>query len=204
MSQHINILTGYIHHIVYSLVMLSTSCTSLPVLILPPYSPPCCSSLPVALSTHQTYVFSLAAFLELPTFMLALSNLAPAYFRHDLVFASIFFLTRILFHSWVCYAFLAEKLGGTGEVGWEACGLLCLALPLYVPFAALPHREPREKPDHEPLKLYRHIHWFKNNVQGMIKRYQIKMSPSLRPQPSPIHGPTTGTWIDPSAPLASI
>ena len=105
--QHINILTGYIHHVVYSLVML------------------------IALSTHQTYVFSLAAFLELPTFMLALSNLAPIYFRNDLVFATIFFLTRIAFHTWVCFAFIRERVvGKPGEVGSEAVFLLCLALPL--------------------------------------------------------------------------
>lgn len=118
-AQHINLLTGYIHHTVYILVML------------------------IALSTHQTYVFSLAAFLELPTFMLALSNLAPIYFRNDLVFAIVFFVTRIAFHSWVCYAFLREKLRQPdrrveGAVGWEACGLLCLALPLCVPFFTSP------------------------------------------------------------------
>ncbi|KAL7408884.1 hypothetical protein BDY24DRAFT_419378 [Mrakia frigida] len=151
--QHINLLTGYIHHTIYIIVML------------------------VALSTHQTYVFSLAAFLELPTFLLALSNLAPRW-RNDYVFAVAFFLTRISFHSWICFAFLKEKFT-KGGVGWEACFFLCLALPL-------------------------HIHWFKNNLSGMIRRYNIQHSPSLKAQASPIHGPTTGILFDPSAPLAAI
>ena len=69
-----NIVTGYIHHLLYALLM------------------------GLILSWEKQGIFLIAGIQELPTIVLALGHLHKPW-RNDLAFGSLFFTTRILFHS---------------------------------------------------------------------------------------------------------
>ncbi|KAI3607445.1 hypothetical protein WG66_004695 [Moniliophthora roreri] len=69
----VNLLTGWVHHIVYVGIV------------------------EYAVRMGWGNVFCLCAFMELPTFILGLSILAPRT-RSNILFAATFFLTRIVFH----------------------------------------------------------------------------------------------------------
>jgi len=117
-TQNLTLINGLIHHTTYLLITT------------------------LALLTHQSSIFALAAFLELPTFFLALANVFPTQ-RNDWVFAGSFLATRITLHGWICWAFgwWAMK-GGDGRDGrgvwvesrwveeWAGVFFLWLAFPL--------------------------------------------------------------------------
>lgn len=72
--RQVSLLTGWIHHSAYSVLLW------------------------ILLRHGLAHVFVGPAIMELPTFVLALAMLVPAA-RSDLLFTSLFFVTRILYHA---------------------------------------------------------------------------------------------------------
>ncbi|KAK7051867.1 hypothetical protein R3P38DRAFT_1630376 [Favolaschia claudopus] len=97
----IGFLTGWIHHIVYLGIV------------------------EVAIRYQWAHFFCLAAFMELPTFLLGLSTLLPA-LRSNALFALTFFATRICFH-----VVLMTACAMTNTLRTPACILLSV-FPLHV------------------------------------------------------------------------
>ncbi|KAK7023287.1 hypothetical protein R3P38DRAFT_1103752 [Favolaschia claudopus] len=97
----IGFLTGWIHHIVYLGIV------------------------EVAIRCQWAHFFCLAAFMELPTFLLGLSTLLPA-LRSNALFALTFFATRICFH-----VVLMTACAMTNTLRIPACILLSV-FPLHV------------------------------------------------------------------------
>ncbi|KAL8279361.1 hypothetical protein RQP46_008173 [Phenoliferia psychrophenolica] len=126
-----NVLTGWIHHTAYTLL------------------------LSYILYVDFGHVFALAAFMELPTFILALAMLVPAT-RSDALFSTVFFLTRIAFHA-VLIAFYSTTYGrlhGTQTF----IPLTTTPVPSLVPALALLAAAPL------------HISWFTSSIRGQLKR----------------------------------
>jgi hypothetical protein len=73
---YIELLSGYIHHPVYLII----------------------SSLALYYDTNALFIFILAMFEELPTFLLSIGSFNKI-FRNDSLFGITFFITRILFHA---------------------------------------------------------------------------------------------------------
>ncbi|KAF8342781.1 uncharacterized protein EI90DRAFT_2821183, partial [Cantharellus anzutake] len=104
----INLLTGWVHHIVYIILMQ------------------------VLLSWQWTHLFLLAAIMELPTFILSISYLFPQT-RNDIFFAAVFFITRIAFHIVVIIQLLNPGIRrATVNGSFWAPALYIVALPMHV------------------------------------------------------------------------
>lgn len=84
-----------------------------------------------ALVSNQAFIFSLFAFLELPTFILAISTIVPEW-RNDRLFAGVFGLTRVAQHSWMLVVFAREAMRADAVVGGGVIVLLSLALAMCV------------------------------------------------------------------------
>lgn len=131
--QHVNLLTGWVHHTAYSILV-------------------------VCIIRHDfAHIFTLAAFMELPTFVLALNFMIPAT-RSDELFNTLFFLTRILFHGVLIglYSTSHGRLHGTGITAvleGRVVGVHHL-MPVLSLLAAAPL----------------HIQWFTGSMKGMFKR----------------------------------
>jgi len=78
------LVTGWIHHIVYILIV------------------------EMAIRCSWAHIFCLCASMELPTFILAISSLYPR-LRSNVVFALAFFATRIMLHIVLCISYLFPK-----------------------------------------------------------------------------------------------
>ncbi|SCV69569.1 BQ2448_2589 [Microbotryum intermedium] len=96
------------------------------------------------------HIFCGAAIMELPTAVLALSMLVPRT-RSDLVFTSLFFLTRILYHI-MLIAIYASKHGVAYSSGHDVVD------PTYIPLIGLVLAAPL------------HVSWFSSALIGMIRR----------------------------------
>lgn len=112
----VSLLTGWVHHIVYALL------------------------LPYVASHRWAHVFALCLSMEAPTAHLAAARLFPSYFRadkdmalrNDVAHAAVFFVFRIALHVRVI------ALAASGEVrecvfagSWAPAGLLCAAFALH-------------------------------------------------------------------------
>ncbi|KAM0749574.1 hypothetical protein T439DRAFT_315845 [Meredithblackwellia eburnea MCA 4105] len=126
-----NLLTGWVHHSAYT-VLVS-----------------------FIIYRDFCHVFALAAFMELPTFILALAMIAPAT-RSDVFFSVVFFLTRILYHIALIVSYITpygrtygcqlfSAVDGTPIASFVPAGALLAAAPL-------------------------HISWFTNSIKGQIRR----------------------------------
>ncbi|EIW75447.1 hypothetical protein CONPUDRAFT_85277 [Coniophora puteana RWD-64-598 SS2] len=103
--KRVNPLTGWFHHIVYVWIV------------------------EYAVRMEWGYIFCLAAFMELPTFVLAIASLFPR-LRHDVLFASTFLCTRILLHVVLCVSTLSNRAALTdGSVGPSI--ILACVFPLH-------------------------------------------------------------------------
>lgn len=125
-----NVLTGWVHHSAYTLLLF------------------------YVLQERFAHIFALAAVMELPTFVLSLSVLVPAT-RSDLVFSSLFFLTRIFLHGILIGLYITPygRLYGTStftSTGHPVGSLV----PVLGLLAA------------SPL----HVSWFHASLQGMFRR----------------------------------
>jgi hypothetical protein len=92
-ADQVNFLTGWVHHVVYVLIV------------------------EMALRRSWAHIFCLCASMELPTFILAFTILHPR-FRSNVLFAVSFFATRIMFHIILCISYLlphnrAHATGGS-------------------------------------------------------------------------------------------
>ncbi|KAL0071114.1 hypothetical protein AAF712_001672 [Marasmius tenuissimus] len=104
----INFLTGWVHHIVYVGIV------------------------EFAIRQVWPHVFCLAAFMEFPTFILGLSILAPKT-RSNVLFAVVFFLTRILFHIILAITYaLPDVRQHVTRGSFAISGILLGVLPLHV------------------------------------------------------------------------
>lgn len=142
-----NVLTGWVHHTVYIGLVL------------------------YILSHRYSHIFVLAAFMELPTFILALSMLIPAT-RSDEFFAVMFFAVRIVYHGILLVIFAAPYGRLHGTALFNSMGEpLASSLPVISLLAAAPL----------------HIHWFVTSTQGMIRRRNSRRvttdAPRLPPSP---------------------
>ncbi|SCZ97103.1 BZ3500_MvSof-1268-A1-R1_Chr4-2g06992 [Microbotryum saponariae] len=99
--------------------------------------------------------------MELPTAVLALSMLVPRT-RSDLVFTSLFFLTRILYHV-VLIAVYASKHGVAYSSGLD------IVDPTYIPLIGLILAAPL------------HVSWFSSALLGMLKRRRKARSVAVLP-----------------------
>ncbi|KAG7095011.1 hypothetical protein E1B28_005806 [Marasmius oreades] len=104
----INLLTGWMHHIAYVGIV------------------------EFAIRQRRPHIFCLAAFMELPTFILGVFILAPKT-RSNVLFAVVFFLTRILFNIVlvISYALPDVRKHATGD-SFAVSGILLGALPLHI------------------------------------------------------------------------
>ncbi|KAF9261638.1 hypothetical protein L218DRAFT_961125 [Marasmius fiardii PR-910] len=117
----ITLLTGWVHHIVYVGIV------------------------EFAVRQQWPHVFCLAAFMEFPTFILGLSILVPKT-RSNVIFAVIFFLTRILFHIILAVSYaLSDVRNHVSGGSFAISGILLGVLPL-------------------------HISWFVGCIKGFAKR----------------------------------
>jgi hypothetical protein len=78
-KEHIDLLSGYIHHIVYILI----------------------NGLSIYYGLFDKYLLFMIS--EIPTVILNLGSISKSY-RNDYLFGATFFLTRILFHSYLIYS----------------------------------------------------------------------------------------------------
>ncbi|KAJ7087454.1 hypothetical protein C8R44DRAFT_721133, partial [Mycena epipterygia] len=129
----IGLLTGWVHHALYLCIT------------------------EVAIRAGWAHIFCLCAVMELPTFLLGLSTLAPR-LRSNTLFAATFFATRIVLHLILICAYavpagrpasLLSAVSGAGVV--PAAGSVVPALLLTLVF---------------PL----HAMWFAGCVKGFIRR----------------------------------
>ncbi|TDL20511.1 hypothetical protein BD410DRAFT_772444 [Rickenella mellea] len=122
--EHVNLVSGWIHHILYIFVV------------------------EYAIRTNIPQVFSLAACMELPTFLLSLGTLHPSA-RSNVLFATTFFSTRIAFHIVLLYSYTHPAnrttiLGGS----WVPSAMLTAAFGM-------------------------HARWFAGCLAGFVKRAKI-------------------------------
>lgn len=132
-AEHITILTGWGHHISYLILVDFT------------------------VSRGWSHIFALAGLMELPTFHLAISVLHPR-LRHNILFAAMFFATRIAFHVGLFISYFS-KATRTKAVGGS-----------FVPaslFAAI-----------FPL----HVQWFTGCIKGFIRRSKARREAALLAQ----------------------
>ncbi|KDE03932.1 hypothetical protein MVLG_05624 [Microbotryum lychnidis-dioicae p1A1 Lamole] len=120
---------------------------------------PSCSALYID-GTSVT-LFCGAAMMELPTAVLALSMLVPRT-RSDLVFTSLFFLTRILYHV-ILIAVYASKHGVAYSSGLD------IVDPTYIPLVGVILAAPL------------HVLWFSSALVGMLKRSKKARSVAMVP-----------------------
>lgn len=143
-----------------------------------------------ALVSNQAFIFSLFAFLELPTFILAISTIVPEW-RNDRLFAGVFGLTRVAQHSWMLVVFAREAMRAEAVVGGGVIVLLSLALAMCVAlFPNLFPFAPDKCADPAKFDCLRHIHWFSNNLKGMLARHRLSSAP-----PSPFPTPRTSATV---------
>ncbi|KZS87386.1 hypothetical protein SISNIDRAFT_419681, partial [Sistotremastrum niveocremeum HHB9708] len=91
-----------------------------------------------------SHIFCLSAFMELPTFLLAIATLHPI-LRNNTLFALTFFGTRILLHLTLIALFVLPSGRAVVDGAWAPSVLLTLAFPM-------------------------HCVWFTGSVKGFIKR----------------------------------
>lgn len=122
---HINIATGWGHHIVYMILV------------------------EFIVQREWSHIFVLAGVMELPTFLLAISTLYPK-LRNDIVFATTFLATRIIFHIGLLASYIPKstRLAAVGGSFLPAI-LFALAFPM-------------------------HVMWFIGCIKGFIRRAKAR------------------------------
>jgi len=123
----VNLLTGWIHHSVYVFIV------------------------EYAIQRHWSYIFSLCAVMEIPTFVLALGSIIPR-FRSDAIFAVSFFATRIALHI-VFGVTLALQRHEVANGSFGPAIIMGCILPL-------------------------HAHWFTGCIKGLLKKYKAAQQPA--------------------------
>ncbi|KLO12293.1 hypothetical protein SCHPADRAFT_890870 [Schizopora paradoxa] len=119
--KQVNLLSGWIHHAMYVVVT------------------------EYAMRNGLAGLFALAAAMEAPTFLLGLGSLHSRA-RTDVGFASIFFITRIVFNAALIYAYSVKaNREGLLEGSWVPASVLTMAFGM-------------------------HAMWFKGCVNGFVKR----------------------------------
>ncbi|KAJ7220848.1 hypothetical protein GGX14DRAFT_676218, partial [Mycena pura] len=146
-----NFLTGWVHHVAYVGVN------------------------EIAIRQGCAHIFCLAAFMELPTFLLGLGTVVPR-LRSDRLFAIVFFLTRIVFHILLIGAYARAAPGGSHVPS----ALLLTAFPL-------------------------HALWFANFVRGYLRRAaaipaRYPLTPDVHPDARSLarHAAALGASVPPS------
>ncbi|KAI5476398.1 hypothetical protein MNV49_007776 [Pseudohyphozyma bogoriensis] len=165
-KSQVSFLTGYFHHTAYTFLLLYLLHLNIP------------------------HVFCLAAVMEVPTLILAVSMLFPQT-RSDMLFTSVFFITRIAFHSVLLTLFITPHGYLYGTSTYTPSGL---PIGSYVPFLALSAAAPL------------HITWFSSSVRGMLKRRRAKALGLPTPLPTPgledeVPVPLTPTIKSPPSPF---
>lgn len=100
------------------------------------------------------HIFAMAAVMELPTMVLAAAVLFPET-RNDIVFASLFFVTRIVLHAVLMTLYGSSYGRNYGTSLFDASGS---PVGSWVPLLALCAAAPL------------HITWFNASVRGILKR----------------------------------
>lgn len=119
----VNILTGWIHHTVYVFIV------------------------EYAIRKKWSYIFCLCAVMEIPTFVLASASINPR-LRSNAVFATSFFLTRIVLHAAFGVSLIARRAQVTdGSLG-PGIIMACI-FPL-------------------------HVFWFSGSVKNFVKQSESK------------------------------
>lgn len=101
----VNLLTGWIHHSIYILVV------------------------EYACRMGWSHLFSLSSVMEVPTFILAIASLNPR-FRSDVIFALSFFATRIILHLFLCASMVVSRHDVTNDSYGPGVIMACI-FPLH-------------------------------------------------------------------------
>lgn len=117
----VNWLTGWVHHSVYVFIV------------------------EYAIRMNWSHIFCLCAIMEIPTFVLAIATLYP-HLRSDVLFATTFFLTRIVLHVRLGLSFFLHRARVTDGSMGPGIIMACI-FPL-------------------------HAFWFSGCVKGFVKRSQ--------------------------------
>jgi len=144
-SSKVNLLTGWIHHTVYVFIVEYT------------------------IQGQWSHIFTMAAVMEIPTFVLALGSIAP-HLRSDVLFAVCFFVTRIAFHIALCASLVVQRHSVTSGSLGPAIIMACI-FPL-------------------------HAHWFSGCINGFLKRAKAAEKPVSAAKP-PANGVSSERRIMP-------
>lgn len=101
----VNLLTGWIHHTIYIVIVGYTS------------------------HMRWSHLFTLCAVMEVPTFILAIASLNSR-FRSDIIFALSFFATRIVLHVFLCASMVVGRHNATNDSYGPGILMACI-FPLH-------------------------------------------------------------------------